>query len=1475
MPRTLAAVFAMALAVLLALPAQAQNANACWNRDLERMDYLANPPEHGDNQFFTTVVAQTANVTLLYAAKKSMLEFTQRLYRIRVDKGGATPTGCTNAYLNALTYFMPSTVTPPAGAAALQGTYKSATTYPDPDTTYSGGGGVSDGFASGSYYRYQNWPANGGGVAEDANTACTTALTAVGNVCSGSSCNSAANIAACVSCVQNSGYFLNPFVNNNDVSPAAGVFSGNWLNFNPPKWALLHLAYKRLVNGPLLSTLREAVAAPNGATGGQVVQKMLPQSCQGQGRPLNQKLGAIDGLTYTSAANPIAEMMFNTAWYMGGQQSPWWFGTGSTAAMAVGKSGPCNGCNADFEVLFSDGRGDTGNPNCVATAGITPAYCTAAASCSTVGMGAEMDGDDYLDPAKYADVSASITGSLVRLTPGGTCDMDFADDVAGWMSFTDVAKGTAGTKINSYVVGIGDPNNTYGEMSILREIAGAGNGIFLAADNFANLEYNIEQVFQAIIKRATSFSVAAISTVQTRGTTFAFIPRFRPLQGAQWEGRLLRFKLFNEFAAGCTSADYGVTNSRNPNGNSSCSDVYLQDSNSAFIGEDPNGNFVQLDTSQAYGDAGWPIKYTTLADGGKATTPAVPVWEAASVLASREDAVIAGTSSDVRTIYTVAPDGGSYGPGLVQLTVANASAITPLLQHGGWQGDFCISLQSATRHTYATDDDCTKDVIRFMNGEDVMVQNPKNRVTPQPNPLFSRPNILGDIFHSSPVLIQPPADPFLCDFGVINQCLATLYNSSTPNSSQAYLAFQADAGTRPELLLVGADDGMLHAFNAGTFLADAGPNGDPYDLGTGRETWAFIPPDMMPKLQRYIINTRHDMLVDGTPMIRDIWVDGSGSTLADRQKQADEFHTIAIIGEREGGRHYSALDITNPNSPKYLWTFPPPGSATSLEMGESWDDISPSAPAIGPIAVDDPSGPYTVNGTKASERWIFAFGGGFDPSYVRGRGIYVIDAWTGQLLFQYRQIDATGPGDARSNLWPVSAPVSLIDTNGDGLFDNLVAPDTNGQVWLISLFNPGKDTGGGGGLFNNWFGARAFIEMNGSALFHRHPFMQRAAVAQMTNPSAAGITGAAGTVWRVLLGSGSRDQIKDGNGGTCGIANLDACRRKDCTVDVNQSRYRIGAAPQGAATGHFYDSEWQYTSGGTSISPATYTADTLTQQSDCTSADDVNITYNITCGGTLTSYPDTVYCDWNAAGVDGGVECPTSTGRPLGTKIAYTAAVTMESSRFYSFTLFDMGMTGANARKPFLTATDANNWDANLPLSESNLVDVTAAAAGTNNLLGWYVRHINAVTGQTSLPGDEKTSASPLVLAGCALWQTLLPNPAQANSCGATLPVDNGYTYQGDVATGKIACGGSGGGSVSQTYRSLRSDAIVAPQQATPVVSVNSATRQTMISGIALPVGAQPLQISLGVGLPRGDVHWLELTPQQHNCRHNGTGCAQ
>src|SRR5205823_9817365 len=87
----------------------------------------------------------------------------------------------------------------------------------------------------------------------------------------------------CQTCVASRGFWLNPLVATNDTSANAGVFSGKFLRFYPPKWVLLKLAYKRLLNGPLLTSVREGVVTFNGATGGQVTQKLLPNSCQSQG----------------------------------------------------------------------------------------------------------------------------------------------------------------------------------------------------------------------------------------------------------------------------------------------------------------------------------------------------------------------------------------------------------------------------------------------------------------------------------------------------------------------------------------------------------------------------------------------------------------------------------------------------------------------------------------------------------------------------------------------------------------------------------------------------------------------------------------------------------------------------------------------------------------------------------------------------------------------------------------------------------------------------------------------------------------------------------------------------------------------------------------------------------------------------------------------------------------------------------------
>src|SRR5260370_41018880 len=149
---------------------------------------------------------------------------------------------------------------------------------------------------------------------------------------------------------------------------------------------------------------------------------------------------------------------------------------------------------------------------------------------------------------------------------------------------------------------------------------------------------------QATVTNATSFSSAAVATVQPHGYTSAFIPRFNPSGGAQWNGMLTRFALFSEFASGCTSADYGVQNARNPNGNNSCTDIFLTDQNNKFIVE-ANGQFALADTTKPW-DGGWPAQ--TGADGGAIL--ATPMWAACWFLAAREDSVMQAKPAKARGV---------------------------------------------------------------------------------------------------------------------------------------------------------------------------------------------------------------------------------------------------------------------------------------------------------------------------------------------------------------------------------------------------------------------------------------------------------------------------------------------------------------------------------------------------------------------------------------------------------------------------------------------------------------------------------------------------------------------------------------------------------------------------------------------------------------------------------------------------------
>lgn len=1439
--------------LLAAATAARADDNACWNRDTTLVDIFTTTPEGGDNQFFTSV-AQKGNVSLVFPTAKSMVELPVSLYEIRHDLGGATPTGCTNAFLNNLPYFMPAelptqlSLNGSAVPAIWQGKYNPIAhpAYPDPEVYYATKQGANtppSNIAPASAYLYLDWPNNSGsGNPQLPLTACIAATA------------DPFQQLACNTCVGTKGYWLNPAVAENNATTKAGVFSGNFLRFYPPKFLMLKLAYRLLVDGPLLSTLRQANLTMSGTNGASLNQKYLP-SCNGNGRPMNQISNALTGVAFNNTANPIAESLFNAAYYNSDGTSffggPGAYFANSAVQWPPGSGGVCPGCNQNFVVLLSDGRGDTGNAFCVPNGlGVLPGPCLAAAQCSTLGLGTEDDGNDYINPSWLG----SVTGpSPVRKTPGGTCDMDFADDIAHFMSNNDMVKSTPGSTVVTFVVGIG--SNTYNRLTSLQEVALAGKGSFAQASDFQSLGEGLVSIFQQIITRSTSFSVAAITTVQTRGSTFAFVPRFKPQQGPQWGGKLFRFKLFNEFSAGCTSVNYGVVSATNPNGDSNCNDVYLKDGDNDFIGEDTDGNFVKLDNAQTYqpppATNPWPARSPTVL--------ANPVWEASDVLYKRASLLDgSGQPTVPRTVFTVRSStggGGGYDT-RVDFTVANAATLTPLLALQGFDSTFCTQLQARARHVYTTEQDCATDVIKYMLGFDILFENPANQTTPAPLVLKPRVNILGDIFHSSPVLVTPPSPTFLCDLGIVNQCVFSLYAPNlTPGGQTAYASYLTTNQYRTQMLLVGANDGMLHAFEVGNDTTGDDPETsivEPpgthyYTLGSGKEMWAFIPPDLLPKLQYYILGQRHETYVDGTPMVRDIWVDGSGpsSGAADKIKQADEFHTIAIVGEREGGHRYFALDVTDPSNPTYKWTWPKTGSSQDLDQGQTWNDHSPAPPPIGAIAVDDPFGPFPINGVKASEKYIVAVGGGYDFNLQRGRGVFMIDAWTGTEVFRFARIDSTGGGDPRNRLWPVAATPTLLDTDADGLFDALVVGDVRGQVWTIDMKIPGKDTTGDG-RFDNWFGARAFTQFKTQAEALRSPFFQVAGAVQQSS----------GDI-RILIGGGDRSQIRGVNGGTCGLADLRACIRKGCAVDLTNNKYDIGSK--------YEHGEWQVTSNGVGQAKNNLSIDGASDGASCTDALTVDQSYAITCGALSTTYNNKLFCDWGVSLP--GVDCPDLSGKPLFTNAEptnYVPSQALQPARFYSIQLFD----SAN-RKRFggsanagTNQTDSNTYDSNV-LTDTNLDDVTLATASSNNTKGWFVQY--PVT-------DEKTASGTLILSGCAVWNTLVPQNNTV-TCGS-IPADKADLFHADPITGSTNCG-NGLPAALASVRYTQRSAVVPPPMPTPVVAINPVTGAITYSGVSLEPGGQPLQISVGVNDLFGTINWLEVPRQTHICRHNGGNCLQ
>ncbi|MBU0653860.1 MAG: hypothetical protein KJ914_01880 [Gammaproteobacteria bacterium] len=237
-------------------------------------------------------------------------------------------------------------------------------------------------------------------------------------------------------------------------------------------------------------------------------------------------------------------------------------------------------------------------------------------------------------------------------------------------------------------------------------------------------------------------------------------------------------------------------------------------------------------------------------------------------------------------------------------------------------------------------------------------------------------------------------------------------------------------------VLVGSNEGFLHAF----------------DSGTGIEKWAFMPEMLLKNAAVYYDNTKAKQHVYGIDGAFTSWFRDKNANGKVDKADGDKFYLY--FGMRRGGRAYYALDISDIDSPKVLWKITSADTGFS-ELGESW-----SKPAMAKMRLQpDPNQP-------AELKDVLVFGGGFDPALeeadpaqraadVMGRDVFIVDAETGKLLWSLRG-DVSGAATSLPNSIP--GDIRVLDMDRNGALDRLYFSDTGGKVWRVDMDMDVRDT---------------------------------------------------------------------------------------------------------------------------------------------------------------------------------------------------------------------------------------------------------------------------------------------------------------------------------------------------------------------------------------------------------------------------------
>jgi len=321
-----------------------------------------------------------------------------------------------------------------------------------------------------------------------------------------------------------------------------------------------------------------------------------------------------------------------------------------------------------------------------------------------------------------------------------------------------------------------------------------------------------------------------------------------------------------------------------------------------------------------------------------------------------------------------------------------------------------------TQQNVLNSDSKGQERVDFLRGRGAAGANWDTGWVNDPTRLFrNRPGVLGDIIQSDPVYV---AQPFF------------RYDEYNCTGCSAYSAFKS--ASRGPMVYVGANDGMLHGF----------------DAHTGQEKMAYIPGSLIDRLipgsSLYKLNSlssrdyTHQYYVDGPATVGDIY-DGA-------------WHTVLVGSLRAGGQAVFALDITDPTS-----------FSTANVLWEFSDN-------------DDPDLGYTFSRPVIvhlhNDRWAAIFGNGYnntepdgnDPNDNTKRNGKTVVSSSGEAVLYVYYLDnpptppikiSTGVGTSQDPTHAGRpnglATPAVVDVDDDLTADYVYVGDLFGNLWKFDI----------------------------------------------------------------------------------------------------------------------------------------------------------------------------------------------------------------------------------------------------------------------------------------------------------------------------------------------------------------------------------------------------------------------------------------